>query len=240
MILALLVAFVVWRWRPRLARWLVGLTMLALWATSTSVVVDPLYRWWQNVPPADVSAVKQTQAIVVLGGGRIGNAREWHYQDQVNRHALIRLRYGAYLARQTALPVALAGGAWPLDRVPESELMRVVMAEYGVPVRWTESTSLTTWDNAYNLAELLHVQGVLNITLVTQAFHMRRAQTVFENAGFQVLPAPTDYAEQYITTGSGVLNWVPSGSAANRMRRIINEMLGMLVYWVKGKLGSFS
>ena len=236
MIFMLLLALVIWRWKPRLARWLVCLGTLLLWASSAPVVVDPLYRWLQDVPSATISEVAQTQAIVVLGGGRIGNAREWDYQDQVNRHSLIRLRYGAYLARRTQLPVALSGGAWPEDRLPESDLMRVVMSEYTVPVQWAEAESLTTWDNAFNTAELLHSDGIKRITLVTQAFHMRRAKAAFERAGFEVVPAATDYAEAYIEGTPTFVNWLPRGDALREMSRLVHEVLGMGVYWLKGKM----
>lgn len=236
MVLLLLLALMLWRWKPRVARTLVILATVLLWVSSAPVVVDPIYSWLQDVPPATVLAVAQTQAIVVLGAGRIGNAREWAREDQVNRHGLIRLRYGAYLARETGLSVAVSGGAWPYDRVPESELMRKVLAEQAVSVRWQEAQSLTTWDNALNMAKLLQPAGIKHITLVTQAHHMRRAKAAFERAGFAVLPAATDYAEAYISERWTIRNWVPSNAAMVDMNRIIYEVMGMVVYWVKYKL----
>jgi len=236
MILALLIALLIWSWRPRAARALVLLATLLLWATSAPVVVDPLMRWWQDLPPASLSTVSGSQAIVILGGGRVGNAREWDQQDQVNRHTLIRLRYGAHLARETGLPVLLSAGGWSTDRASEAQLMQKALAEWGVSARWLEAQSLTTWENAFKSAALLRPQGITQITLVTQAFHMRRAKAVFEMAGFEVLTAATDYRESYLTRQSalsGVSQWLPRDYSARDMHRIVHEMLGLGVYYLK-------
>jgi uncharacterized SAM-binding protein YcdF (DUF218 family) len=206
------------------------------WACSAPAIVDPIMDWYQNVPPAEVSDVAQTQAIVILSGGRVPNAREYDGEDQVNRHTLVRVRYGAHLALATGVPVLVTGGDWPQDRAPVADKMADLLAEYGVTVRWRERRSMTTWDNAFLSAQQLLPLGKRRITLVTQAFHMRRSVLLFRAAGFEVLPAPTDFVESLDIESSGLsdlLQFMPNVNAFHDMTRVIHEVLGCFVSWVQ-------
>ena len=62
-------------------------------------------------PALPVSSLQthKVQAIVVLGGGVHPVSPEYG-EPQASPAAAMRLRYGAWLARQTGLPVAFAGG----------------------------------------------------------------------------------------------------------------------------------
>jgi len=60
-----------------------------------------------------------------------------------------------------------------------------------VPVKWLETRSRDTIENARFSKELLNAAGVRRIYLVTHAWHMRRAVQLFEKAGLTVVPAPT-------------------------------------------------
>jgi uncharacterized SAM-binding protein YcdF (DUF218 family) len=193
-------------------------------------------QWLQDIPPAAPEAVASTQAIVILGGGRIPNAREWVNTDQVNRHTLVRIRYGAHLARETGLPVMISAGGGSGQRPPEATLMRQALSEYGVTPQWVENKSRTTRENASYSAEILLAKGIKRITLVTQSFHMRRAKTAFERAGFEVVPAATDYLESTDSArswASWALEWVPNIYSAREMGRVVYECLGMAVYWLQ-------
>jgi uncharacterized SAM-binding protein YcdF (DUF218 family) len=54
----------------------------------------------------------------------------------------------------------------------------------------TETTALTTREEAVRMAELLQPLGVSSILLVTSYDHMVRSRLLFEQVGFQVHPAP--------------------------------------------------
>src|SRR4029078_3845558 len=103
---------------------------------------------------------------------------------------LERVRYGARVARATGLPVLVSGGAQK-DMPAEAPLMRdALIKEYGVPVRWIESRSLNTHENAVKSAARLKASGVDRIILVGHSFHFPRTRNEFEAAGISVIAAP--------------------------------------------------
>ena len=66
--------------------------------------------------------------------------------------------------------------------------MRLVLEdEWKVPVTWLEDEANNTAENARKSFAILSPAGITRVYLVTHAWHMRRAQTAFENAGFQVV-----------------------------------------------------
>ncbi len=131
------------------------------------------------------------QAIVILAG-------DVHHivgplaTEEVGGLTLARLRGGAALARATHLPILVSGGAvGGPDASPLAALMaRTLAADFGVPPRWQEPRSRTTWENARLSAAILHQAGIHSIYLVTDAWHMRRALIAFAGTGLLVSPAP--------------------------------------------------
>ena len=182
-----------------------------------------------QVVPASVADVQQVQAIVVLGGGIQAHAPEFG-EPQPAPHTLQRLRYGAWLARQTGKPVGFAGGVgWAANGTaigPEGPVARRVLAEYGLAPRWVDDRSRDTAENAARMAEQLLPAGVRHIALVTDATHIPRAAAAFRAAGFEVLPAPTGFPT---AQSRPLLEWLPSGVGAQTNRTLVREWLGRLV-----------
>lgn len=182
-------------------------------------------------PPVAVrrDAVAQTGAIVILGSGVRSRAPEYPDGETVGRLALERLRYGALLARESGKPVLVTGGA-PRDGIIEAVQMRKVLEEeFGVPVRWAESQSLDTRDNANFTAQILRSAGIDSITLVTHATHMLRARRAFEAAGLRVTPAPT----VWMHNPDPDVEWgdfIPSARAAYDGWFAVHELVGNLAY----------
>jgi uncharacterized SAM-binding protein YcdF (DUF218 family) len=90
-----------------------------------------------------------------------------------------------------------------------------------------EGSSTTTTENAADTARLLLPRGVRRILLVTSALHMRRARGLFERAGFEVVPAPTD-----IEVARRPFEWrdlVPDAEALDGSARAMKEVVGRLV-----------
>jgi uncharacterized SAM-binding protein YcdF (DUF218 family) len=174
------------------ARVLVVVSLLGLFALSLPIVAFSLFKPLE-VEPLDLARAKEAQAIVVLAGGRARGAVEWG-GETVNAFTLARLRYGAYLARQTGLPVLLTGGLGDAEREPEAVLMqRVLQRDFGIAPRWIETTSHTTAENAKFSAAMLRADGVSRVLLVTHSFHVPRAAAQFERDGVKVIPAPTGF-----------------------------------------------
>ena len=195
---------------------------------STPASVGWLLNGLETAPVVDAAAMREAQAIVVLGAGKRRHAPEYG-GETVNRLALERLRYAARLARRTGLPVMVSGGA-PTGDVPEAVLMQATLEEdFRVPVRWVERASLDTQQNALFSAVPLRAAGVRRVLLVTHAAHMPRAQAAFEDAGLQVIPAPTAWLGG---TGAGdqVLGELPGPTSAYAGWYAVHEWLGLLAY----------
>jgi uncharacterized SAM-binding protein YcdF (DUF218 family) len=182
-------ALVLGRW-PRVGRSLVWAGFAALTLLSTGIVARGLL-WVVDVsPPLRLEDARSAQAIVILGGG-VRDAPEYG-GETVARLSLERVRYGARVARQTGLPVLVSGGAFWGDGPAEGVVMREVLErEFGVPVKWVESRSRNTHQNAVRSAAILKPEEVKRVVLVAHGFDMRRGIAEFEAAGLEVVPAPT-------------------------------------------------
>lgn len=182
-----------------------------------------------QVPPAQPEQVRQVQAIVILGGGVLPQAPEYGVA-QPGERTLGRVRYGAWLARQTGKPLAFSGGVgWAAagtGTTSEAEIARrVLQEEYGLALRWQEVRSRDTRENAQAMAEMLRPEQVRRIALVTDATHMPRALGHFRAAGFEVLPAPTDFQ---LSRDRPVLEWLPSTRGLLVSAQVLREWLGQV------------
>ena len=149
--------------------------------------IGPFSIYFSELEP---EAGRDAQAIVILGGGILPDAREYG-GDSVTAFSLERARYGAFVARERRLPVAVSGGVVMRGR-PEADVIGDLLErEFGVPVRWREVRSRNTHENAVESARLLLPLGVRRILLVTHAVDARRGRREMEAAGFEVVLAPT-------------------------------------------------
>jgi uncharacterized SAM-binding protein YcdF (DUF218 family) len=175
----------------------------------------------------------QIQAIIVLGGGRrLGAKESAEYSNQdLSKETLERVRMAAKLARQTGLPILTSGGqpdATDTKSQSEAEVMsRVLKNEYALNVKWLESQSHTTQENARYSFEMLKKEQVHRVYLVTHFWHMPRAQRIFEQQGFQVTAIPHGFwgIEQYTP-----LDFYPGSSALASTRQVWHEVLGSVWY----------
>lgn len=230
-LLALLALFLAWRGHRYSATGLAVLAIASMYLLATPMgsawIARPLEARVQ--PLTDLTQLKAAGygAIVVLGGGRTPRAPEFAGQDVSSPAVLVRLRYAARAQRQSGLPILVTGGMPLSTQQPEAELMAESLREdFGVPVRWLESASRTTAENAELSAAILLPLGIRQIVLVSHASHLPRAVTVFERAGFTVLAAPT----QFTTEAQGysvVERWTPQHESLAHSRRALHEWLGL-------------
>lgn len=232
-IFVLLVAgLLVRRFRPRLGAILCWSAAVLLYVLSCQVTADALLKLIE--PPPLARPVPAAQAIVVLGGGVYFTPPE--YPGPTMRGEMAgRLRYAAHLHRETRAPILVAGGAPEGNADAEADLMKRVLEEdFHTPVRWVENRSNTTLENARNSYAILQRDGINTVYLVTHAWHMARAQWLFEQAGFRVVPAATLYATSHGTT---VLHLLPSGEAMRDSFLFFREAVGMLWFRLQSALG---
>ena len=217
------------RWWPRFGTLFYVLALLALVVLSTvagsRLLVAPLEARIDTLSP---DAMKQAQAIVVLGGGRHKEAVEYTYLDSPSRNTLGRLRYAAHLHKQTGLPLLVTGGRPDGGEESEAAVMaRVLRQEFQVPVKWLEENSLNTAQNAAQSAGILRGVGIEHILLVTDALHMPRAQQAFREQGLQVSAAPT-YYQSHIPLAPH--DFIPGASGFRLTYYAMHEWIGLLWY----------
>jgi uncharacterized SAM-binding protein YcdF (DUF218 family) len=214
----------------RRRRWAFGVAVLAgtlLYAQSTPLVVHFLIAPLEQRAGPAVSNPDGAGAIVVLSSGLDFKAPEYG-GDTAHERTLLRTRYGATLARRYALPVLVTGGQLGEARRSEAEVMAEILErEFGVAVRWQETKSEDTHENAEFSARILREAGVSRILLVTQAFHMPRARLLFEKAGLEVIPAPTGFKSGPEFSLSFNDLW-PQASALQTSYYALHEWLGLL------------
>ena len=222
---------------------LVLLGALLLWLCSTMGFARVLSDQILRPPPALSSerieawraAVKAREpvAIVVLGGGSRPLSPEYGVSN-LNERGLERLRYGLWLARETGAPVAFSGGVgWALGNTvttPEAQIAaRIAQQEFGRPLKWTETESRDTRENAMKTVALLQAQGIDQIVLVTQDYHMRRSLRNFERAtegrNMRIVPAPMD-----LPPGGPprAVDWLPSRRGYEANWLVLHEWVGLV------------
>lgn len=216
-------------------RWLGGavismLGIAVLWFLSCNAVALGLAQSLLPQPKAlsvQALSASNVQAIVVLGGGVLARAPEYG-KAQPNAATLERLRYGAWLARETKKPLGFAGGVgWAAvgtDTPPEADVARAVLHDdYGLDLRWADDRSRDTAENATRMAVAMRADRIQRIALVTHATHMPRAQAAYEKAGFQVTPAPMGFPS---ARDRELLEWLPSLHGLDVSRQVLREWLG--------------
>ena len=236
------------RARPRTSRVLVVLACVGIWLTASLGFARWLETTGLDEPPpltaSDRAALQARQAagqplaIVVLGSGVDQVAPEYGNVN-LSKDAYERLRYAVWLSHQTGIPILASGGrGWGAPEAanpPEATRTReIAEAELGTPLRWTESASRDTHENAVNSVAILQAAGVREIVLVTHGFHMPRALHEFRaaaaaasaSAPMQITPATMGQATGASTP---LLRWMPSDTGLQRTRMAWHEILGGLV-----------
>jgi uncharacterized SAM-binding protein YcdF (DUF218 family) len=212
--------------RPRAGWRLATAGVVLLTLLSLPAVGALLVRLLDDTPPFDLARARDAQAIVILAGGARRYAPEYGGPN-LGTVTLERVRYGARLARATGLPVLVSGGSVE-GAPPEALLMRnALVHEYGVPVRWAETRSRNTHENALRSTELLRASGVSRVILVGHSFDFPRARNEFLAAGMQVIAAPIGIPPRRPTD---VADFIPSARGLQRSYYALYEILANALF----------
>jgi uncharacterized SAM-binding protein YcdF (DUF218 family) len=225
------------RRRPRAGRAIATVAVILLLVLSSGLGSMLLVRPLEDLaPPLAGPGAHGAQAIVVLGAGSIYRSPEYGGLDIPDEVALVRLRYGAHLQHATGLPLLVTGGNGTPDGALQAKGLGMAQAlreDFRTPVRWVETESADTRENALFSARILRAEGVTRILLVTHAMHMPRAVAAFERAGLQVVPAPTAF---YSRGHQSMLGWLPSAAGMDRSYYATHEWIGLLWYRLRAAL----
>ncbi len=228
LLLLLLVGALLLKRRRRL-----GITLIVTSVVTTYVLMQPfvaaaLLISLQNAPALPLTGeLPEAQAVVVLGGDIHPWAPEWNGAS-LGPLSLQRVRYAAHLTRRSGLPLLVTGGVTSPGSPSLADLLAATLEnEFGVQVRWRESNSRTTRQNAQLTAEILAAENIERILLVTHAWHMPRARAAFESAGLEVVPAPTNFRTW---PSLRVHSFFPSARSLQECHWAMHEWLGRAWY----------
>ena len=178
-----------------------------------------------------ISTIDSADAIVVLSGmleiNEIGNSTyvEWGDPDRF---------FGgiALFKAGKAQKLVFTGGKMPWDKAKKTE--GDVLKEYAISNGIPSDKILVTKDVENTADEGVAVKELIStskrIILVTSAYHMYRAQRLFEKKGFEVIPYKVDYkvARNLKTT---IMDFLPYGENLKQSETGIRELIGRLIYY---------
>lgn len=220
-----------------------------VWARRTAVAACGLFLGASVLPigPAMLRMLEQrfpelascpgptpgkVAGIVLLGGSVAPGLVGGRTIDRLN-DASERVWMAASLARQYPdLPLVVSGGQTFDNGTNRAEADATVALLEQLGVASTqivrERTSRTTAENAMRSGVMA---GEGRWILVTSAFHMPRAVGTFRQAGFDVIPAPTDWR---IADREDALTF-DAASNLSMTNLATKEYLGLLGYWLAGR-----
>lgn len=190
---------------------------------------------WKRLTPDQVS---ESDAIVVLsGGGRRLSSKgskiiEWNDPD--------RFLAGLNLIKnEKSSKLIFTGGINPYNKSlpPEGSLYKEEAIKLGIQ----KESIYVTFPVKNTLEEVLEIKKLLKkiskkekqkILLVTSAYHMHRAKSIFIKYGFDVEAYPVDFRSEEINAEyiKNPFNWIPSSSHLHSNSSALREILGRMYY----------
>ncbi len=197
----------------RLWQWVGAVAVLGFLLT----VFSPLPNWLFDRLTTR-AMIRPADAVVVLGAG-IGQ------DGELSRESLRRAVQGILLWRAREAPILVFSGPSFEHSPIESEVRAAMAKAFGVApdAIVTETTANTTREEALRIGAELRAHHARRILLVTDSMHMRRAQALFERAGFDVLPASVDTISGRARSPEGrleLMRWVLGEAVARAYYRL--------------------
>ena len=213
---------------------LIYIAMGLLYIISTPIFSNNFFKLVEGSKyRKNISAIDSADAIVVLSGmleiNEVGDSTyiEWGDPDRF---------FGgiALFKAGKAQKLVFTGGKMPWDKAKktEGEVLKKYAISNGIP---SEKIFITkdvenTADEAVAVKELIGANK--KIILVTSAYHMYRAQRLFEKQGFEVIAYKVDYkvaGESKLT----IMAILPSAGNLELTETGIREIIGRLYYSIR-------
>jgi uncharacterized SAM-binding protein YcdF (DUF218 family) len=224
------VLFGVQGWKRRLAIASAIALFLFSWPPAGWLAVWIYERPYRAEPPSD----RNVQAIVVLTSSIEQPAPPLPIAI-LGLDTYERCAYATWLYRNWVAVPVLASGGGSIGDTPYAVVLKAALARDGVPspMIWTEERSHSTYESAVFSAEILRRKGIHKIALVTEAYHMARAERCFRKQGLEVLPAACEF-RGYLRS-----NWesfLPDWQAVAWNEDVVHETIGLAWYFFRGRI----
>ena len=217
---------------------LIYIAIGALYIISTPIFSNNFFKLVeggvQNDYRKPISTIDSADAIVVLSGmleiNEVGDTTNIEWGDPDRFFGGITL-----FKAGKAQKLIFTGGKMPWDKVKKTE--GAVLKEYAISNGIPSEKIFVTKDVENTADEAVAVSALINpnkrIILVTSAYHMYRAQRLFEKQGLVVIPYKVDYKENRNNTTT-LMNFLPSAINLELTETGIREIIGRFFYLVKG------
>jgi len=203
---------------------------LFLWIIFSPITYAyPLYLLEKDFVKNDFREIDDAQAIVILGGRITDNTN--FKKPNLSDNLLERVRFGAFLQRETSLPI-LVSGKGSHEKFSEAEIMkRVLEEEFHASVTFVEDESATTKENAQFSLKILEKHNITKIFLVSNSWHLKRAFFLFSKQCYNIEIIPV--ANYFYSDKKFVLersDFIPSLSTLHHQRKFYYEYFAFLYY----------
>ncbi len=215
---------------PRVGRCLLVISIVLIAAVGILPIGTGLALPLEERFPRWNAASGPPTGIVVLGGGVVKSEIAADRGDIAVGDTFQRIFAAAELSR-----------LYPTARIvftgrSEGDFVVSLFEKLGVPRDRVavEGKSRNTVENVAFTKKLVRPKAGERWLLVTSAMHMPRAVGVFQKGGFAVEAYPVDYR----TTGTKDLWTLPSAlmGGIGQTDRAAHEWIGLLVYWITGRI----
>lgn len=204
------------KWGKVFYRWSVSICLALLMIFGTRFVPEQMGMFLERCyPQLPLEKVPKADVIVVLGGG-IGSAHEGYIFPELFS-ACDRVWHAARLYHAGKAPYIMPSGC------SEIEGSDVFLKDFGVPIAAIimETNAVNTIGNGMQVKALMQKENLKTALLVTSAYHMRRAEMIFQRLEVDVIPIATDHEALYAKNNRAVcvfsiMNLMPSGACLDR------------------------
>ncbi len=236
-----LLVFSLWRRGEvgRRRKRLFAVSIAVLYLGSTPAVTYFLLGSLEWDYPPTTERPENVDAIVILSAG-IYPPDAIRPTAVLGERSVTRCIRGAELFEAgEPIPVVLSGGKVDPNRLGPTlaDAMADLFRErFGIDDKHLliESNSRTTYENAVESCRLLKEKGLNRIALVTDATHLHRSTLCFRKQGIEVVPVGCGYRATDFRWELDAFLPNPQDAAYNQAA--FHEYLGLLWYWLKGRI----
>ena len=217
--------------RKKVLHSLVALTVLII--LSLPIVSNHLIKLLeQNYTYSTPNEIASADTVIVLSGMvktvEHNNGVQYEFSDAVDRiFAGIKL-----LKMGKAQKIILTRGKLPWSiGVPEGEFLAEFIQSQGIDpnrILLTEVVQNTN-DEAKAISKMLPTNS--KVILVTSAFHMPRAEKVFQNQNLKVIPYAVDFRSSIKKID--ILDFLPQANAFKNSNFYFREIIGRVYYSIR-------
>lgn len=227
--------------RVRLGRLLVTVAAVAFVLLSNKFVstglMRPLEATYPPIPDISgrvPSALARCQYVAVLGAGNADTPGE-SALDLLSASARARITEAVRILRVLPTARLLVSGPAEYHQVTHATMLERAAISLGIaPARIERIEHARDTEDESNAVK--RRVGDAPVALVTSAWHMPRAVALFQSAGVNVVPCPTDYTAPW----DGRFYWrdfLWDVESLERSSLAIHERVGYLWIWLRGKAG---